>query len=122
MRRVVAIVEDDPARRIFSNLICPGMPLTPERSLTSGGSRAGGAFLDEYQPIYDLVMMDIDLPGISGMATAPERVAPGWTGGYLVFLTNLARVRRQGLCGGRHGLPAQARFLTPALPVRSSGR
>ena len=57
--------------------------------------QSGGAFLDEYQPIYDLVMMDIDLPGISGMATA-ERLRRVDRAVTLVFVTNLARYAAKG--------------------------
>lgn len=56
---------------------------------------SGNAFLDEYQPIYDLVLMDIDMPGINGMDTAGQlreldrSVA-------LIFVTNLARYAAKG--------------------------
>lgn len=95
MKWVVAIVEDDSeeAGVLQSHL---------ERYAGDTGEefdvrwfQDGGCFLNHYQPIYDLVLMDINLPGINGMDTAKclrqtdHSVA-------LVFVTSLARYAAKG--------------------------
>ena len=70
MRRVVAIVEDDPAEAdILRSHFARYAPDAGEE-FDIRWFQSGDAFLDGYQPIYDLVMMDIDLPGISVKDTA----------------------------------------------------
>lgn len=53
------------------------------------------AFLESYQPIYDLVMMDIQLPGINGM-DASFRLRTLDEAVTLVFVTNMAQFAVKG--------------------------
>ena len=95
MRRVVAIVEDDPIEAdILQSHFARYAPAAGEEFDVRWFQR-GDAFLNGYQPIYDLVMMDIDLPGISGMDTAGQlRLLDRSV--TLIFVTNLARYAAKG--------------------------
>ena len=95
MRRVIAIVEDDPAEAdVLKSHFARYAPSSGEE-FDIRWFQSGSAFLDDYQPIYDLAMMDIDLPGLDGMATA-ERLRRVDRSVTLVFVTNLARYAAKG--------------------------
>ena len=95
MKWMIAVVEDDPAE---ANVLISYI----QRYASAHGEefevkqfQDGNAFLNGYQPIFDLILMDIDLPGINGLDTAKclrdldQTVA-------LVFVTNLARYAAKG--------------------------
>lgn len=95
MKRVIAVVEDDPAevgvlRAHFERYSAEGSEEFDVRWFPDGGS-----FLNNYQPIYDLVLMDIDLPGINGLDTA-QYLRQADLSVALVFVTNLARYAAKG--------------------------
>ena len=95
MRRMIAIVEDDPAEAdLLKSHFVRYAPESGEE-FEIKWFPTGDAFLGNYQPIYDLVMMDIDLPGLNGMATA-ERLRRVDRFVTLVFVTNLARYAAKG--------------------------
>lgn len=95
MRRMIAIVEDDPAEaNVLKSHFAQYTPGSGEE-FDIRWFQNGDAFLANYQPIYDLVMMDIDLPGLNGMATA-ERLRRVDQSVTLVFVTNLARYAAKG--------------------------
>lgn len=95
MKRVIAIVEDDPSEaNVLKTHFAQYAPDSGEE-FDIRWFQSGDEFLDGYQPIYDLVMMDIDLPGLNGMATAEQlrRMDRSVT---LIFVTNLARYAAKG--------------------------
>ena len=51
---------------------------------------SGTAFIGAYEPKYDIVFMDIEMPGMNGMDTARElrKIDPGV---ILIFVTNMAQ-------------------------------
>lgn len=95
MRRVIAIVEDDPAEADVLKSHFGRYAPNSREEFDIRWFQNGDAFLANYQPIYDLVMMDIDLPGLNGMATA-ERLRRVDQSVTLVFVTNLARYAAKG--------------------------
>lgn len=55
----------------------------------------GGEFLKEYRPVYDLIFMDIKMPGLNGMAAAHQlRELDSVTA--LVFVTNMVQYAVKG--------------------------
>lgn len=95
MRIDVAIVEDN-------------MPAAQEleRCLTSFGQENGhvfsishfgeaGSFLKDYQPRYDVIFMDIKMPGIDGMSAA-EQLRQVDQATMLIFVTSMVQYAVQG--------------------------
>ena len=95
MTRVIAIVEDDPAEADVLRSHFKRFAPDSGEEFDIQWFQDGDAFLSTYQPIYDLVLMDIDLPGINGLATA-ERLRRVDHSVALVVVTNLARYAAKG--------------------------
>ncbi len=55
----------------------------------------GVSFLEEFKPVYDIVMMDIEMPGLGGMDTA-RRLREVDPTVCLIFVTNLAQYAING--------------------------
>ena len=95
MNRHVAIVEDSPAeaellRSYFARFTKEhGVEFTP----TCFAS--GEEFLNKYRPAYDLVLMDIGLPGHNGMETAAA-LRERDRSVTLIFVTNMAQFAVKG--------------------------
>ena len=95
MVRRIAIVEDqeEEAARLAAYLD----RYSKEKSCTFLISRfeSGDSFLSRYQPIYDVVLMDIMMPGTNGLDAARElrKVDSDVT---LIFVTNMARFAIRG--------------------------
>lgn len=70
---------------------------------------SGTDFLARYQPDFDLVILDIDMPGLNGVDAARRIRELGERGADVRH--QYAPVCPPGLCGGRGGLPHQARLL-----------
>ena len=86
----VAIVEDDERERERLKECLGFLERDSEYSFAVSEFTTGAAFLDQYAPVYDIVFMDIEMPGINGMETARElRTLDGDV--ILIFVTNLAQ-------------------------------
>ena len=91
----VAIVEDHKTERenIKRNLLAMQDDLNVKFEIDEFES--GLAFLGSYKPIYNLVLMDIDMPGSTGMEIAHKlRVIDKSVG--ILFITNLAQYAIEG--------------------------
>lgn len=95
MRRVVAIIEDSPAETEVLTSYFGRYTSDSGEEFDVRCFRDGDTFLRDYQPIYDLVMMDIDLPDLNGLDTA-ARMRRLDSSVALVFVTNLARYAAKG--------------------------
>ena len=95
MNYLIAVVEDSPAdaqtAQSYLDRYAAEHNVTFEIKLFTDSA----AFLAGYLPVYDLVMMDISLPGLSGLEAAARlrRMDQSVT---LVFVTSLARYASKG--------------------------
>ena len=91
----VAIVEDEGAER---QRLRECLRFAAEREgveIQATEFESGEAFIGHYQPIYDIVLMDIEMPGMNGMeaARALRRMDSSV---LLIFVTNLAQYAIMG--------------------------
>ncbi len=91
----IAIVEDDEneRRRIRENTLRVAEKEGIEVSVT--GFENGLVFLGGYEKDFDLILMDIEMPGMNGMETARALRKMDDTA-VLVFITNLTQYAVQG--------------------------
>lgn len=78
-------LEDYLTRYAQENSVCFELAVFPN----------GTQFLDRYQPGYDLVIMDIDMPGLSGVDTA-RRLRERGDRAVLMFVTNMPQYALAG--------------------------
>ncbi|MBQ1490336.1 MAG: response regulator transcription factor [Blautia sp.] len=91
----VAMVEDD--EREQAALVACLRQLEKEENIPLAITTfpSGEAFLSSYQPDYDIVFMDIEMPGINGMETARRlRKIDGQV--ILIFITHMAQFAISG--------------------------
>ena len=77
MNRHVAIVEDSPAETELLRSYFARFTKEHGVQFTLTCFASGEEFLGKYRPAYDLVFMDIGLPGVSGMEAAEPKLTRG---------------------------------------------
>lgn len=95
MNRMIAIVEDDPReaqtlQAYFSNLSADSADTFEIKWFS-----AGREFLAAYRPVYDIVLMDINLPDLNGMDVATSLRKLDQTV-VLLFVTSMAQYAVKG--------------------------
>ena len=95
MNRMIAIVEDMPTDAALLKQYFDRYSRDSGDTFQVQVFRTGTEFLAAYQPIYDIVFMDIELPGRNGMDTAAalRKLDDTVT---LIFVTNMVRYAAQG--------------------------
>lgn len=86
----VAIVENDADERIKIRDCLTYLEQTDKTTFCITEFSSGTAFIGAYEPDYDIVFMDIEMPGMNGIDTARElrKTDPGV---ILIFVTNMAQ-------------------------------
>lgn len=91
----IAIVEDEVRERAHLRDCLTYMAEKERLEFDIVEFGSGEAFLGGYQPVYDIVLMDIELPGINGMETAKAlRRLDSFV--LLVFVTNMVQYAVSG--------------------------
>lgn len=91
----IAIVEDDPAARLQIR-DCLGF-ISAENGIRFDIAEfsTGFSFIGQYKPGYDIVFMDIDMPGMNGIDTA-RALRKMDSNVVLIFVTNMAQYAISG--------------------------
>ena len=95
MNRHVAIVEDSPAEAELLRSYFARFTREHGVDFTLTCFASGEEFLNKYRPAYDLVLMDIGLPGHNGMETAAA-LRERDRSVTLIFVTNMAQFAVKG--------------------------
>lgn len=95
MNYTVAVVEDEPSEAGILQMYFKRYTSEHGDTFQIEYFQDGSKFLTAYQPIYDLVLMDIHLPGFSGMETA-ARLRKLDQSVALIFVTSLSRYAAKG--------------------------
>lgn len=91
----VAIVDDDASARQSLIQCLNYVESNQHVSFSIRQLNSGTAFLFDYRPVYDLVFLDIDMPGKDGLSIARDwRKLDPLT--MLVFVTNMAQLAVKG--------------------------
>ena len=91
----IAIVEDERRERAHLRDCLAYMAEKEQLEFDIVEFGSGAAFLGGYQPVYDIVLMDIELPSINGMETAKAlRRLDSFV--LLVFVTNMVQYAVSG--------------------------
>ena len=91
----VAIVEDESREREMIKACLSYVAEKNQTEIQTTEFVSGAAFLGGYQPIYDIVLMDIEMPGINGMETA-KALRKMDAAVILIFVTNLTQYAIMG--------------------------
>ena len=95
MNYLIAVVEDSPADTKTIQTLLDRYAGDHNVHFDMKFFSDSSSFLSDYQPIYDLVLMDINLPGLNGLeaATRMRRLDQSVV---LLFITSLARYAANG--------------------------
>lgn len=95
----VAVVEDDPSTLEQLQGFLARYRTERGVSMTVSSFRDGSEILENYQPVYDVIFLDIEMPQVDGMAAA-ERIRGTDQNVVIVFITNMAQYAIQGYSVG----------------------
>ena len=95
MTHLIALVEDSPAEAELLQGYFQRYRADNAVNIEVKWFAEGEKFLLDYQPVYDLVLMDINLPALNGMDTA-TRLRRLDSSVALIFVTSLARYAIRG--------------------------
>lgn len=95
MSRIIALIEDNPAEAATIQSYLDHMSSALADPLQVKWFRSGSEFLSAYKPVYDIVLMDIMLPGLNGMDTA-RHLRTMDKNVVLIFITNMAQYAVKG--------------------------
>ncbi len=91
----IAIVEDDPEDQNRLQQMLRQFSDTCQEKCAVTVFGGGAEFLGNYRPEYDLVLMDVEMPGMNGLDTARElRTLDASV--ILIFITNMAQYAIRG--------------------------
>lgn len=91
----VAIVEDEESERAHLKNCLHYLGEKEQIAFQVSEFPSGMAFLGDYKPIYDIVLMDIEMPGMNGLETA-RALRQMDMSVILVFVTNMAQFAVNG--------------------------
>ena len=91
----VAIVEDDQDERTRIRECLSYYAGSEGLNFDVAEFSTGNAFIGNYRPQYDIVFMDIEMPGMDGMETA-EAMRKMDLSVLLIFVTNMAQYAISG--------------------------
>lgn len=91
----IAIVEDDPAARMRIRECLDYISSENGVGFDISEFPSGFSFIGQYKPEYDIVFMDIDMPGMNGMDTA-RALRKMDSNVVLIFVTNMAQYAISG--------------------------
>ena len=91
----IAIVEDDPAARLRIRECLDYVSAENQIVFDIHEFSSGFSFVGQYQPGFDIVFMDIEMPGMNGMDTA-RALRKIDTNVVLIFVTNMAQYAISG--------------------------